>query len=158
MQANVRYFWLAILVMVVDNMTKPFTDDEKITFADAFTGRLELQKIAALELFNASMDDEHGNPKRKALGYIYGWIDAALDHYGHDMSDMEIGVPVLYRVLYNLFPQRAIAYMNVLIDAHKTDPVMRVGIMHGGQQFLDYSRPNHVGGPMGLARFMSEPE
>jgi hypothetical protein len=33
---------------------------------------------------------------------------------------------------------------------------MNAAIMHGGQQFLDYSKPGASGVPMGLARFMIE--
>jgi hypothetical protein len=31
-----------------------------------------------------------------------------------------------------------------------------VGMMHGGQQYIDFSKPGHGGAPMGLARFLLE--
>ena len=33
---------------------------------------------------------------------------------------------------------------------------MMVGVMHGGQQYLDFQKPDAAGVPMGLARFMTE--
>jgi hypothetical protein len=37
-----------------------------------------------------------------------------------------------------------------------SDALMNVGVMLGGQQYLDYQKPGTAGAPMGLARFMIE--
>lgn len=68
----------------------PFDDAAKVQFANAIADMLELQKIVAGD---ASIEDENGRPKRKALGYVYGYVDAALRSRGQDMADMSVGVP-----------------------------------------------------------------
>jgi hypothetical protein len=58
---------------------KKFDDAAKIEFASAIAEMLEMQKFVAGE---ASIEDQNGQPKRKAIGYVYGYIDAALRSIG----------------------------------------------------------------------------
>jgi len=58
-------------------------DATKLKFATAIAGMLERQLLVA---GSASIEDEQGYPKRKALGYVYGYIDAALRVKGQDMA------------------------------------------------------------------------
>jgi len=58
-------------------------DATKLKFATAIAGVLEHQILVA---GSASIEDEQGYPKRKALGYVYGYIDAALRVKGQDMA------------------------------------------------------------------------
>jgi hypothetical protein len=46
--------------------------------------------------------------------------------------------------------------MDFLAKNIRSDDMMMVGVMHGGQQYADYSKPGASGAPMGLARFMIE--
>jgi hypothetical protein len=120
---------------------KPFDDAAKSQFADAIAGMLELQKIAG-EMMDASIEDENGCPKRKALGYVYGYVDAALRSIGQDMADTSVGVPVIFQVIRKLWPNREVEYMDFLVkDIRSNNDLMMVGVMHGGQQYADYSKP-----------------
>jgi len=83
---------------------------------------------------------------------VYGYIDAALRTRGHDMADMSIGVPITFQVIRRLWPERVNDCMDFLAKNLQSDALMCAGMMHTGQQFLDYSKP----GASGLARFMIE--
>jgi hypothetical protein len=132
---------------------EPFDDAAKLQFVNVIADVLKLQKMVAGD---ASIEDENGRPKRKALGYVYGFIDAALRARGQDMSDPSVGVPVTFQVLRKLWPDRAANYMAFLRENIHSDDLMMIGIMHGGQQYVDYRKPGASSGPMGLARFMIE--
>ena len=124
--------------------------------------KLQLQEtitsLLALRLFilpNPQIEGVNGNINKKALGYIYGHIDAFLRTRGYDMADSEMSIPLTFHVLRKLFPDgNATRYMEFLID-NLTDPIVTLGCMAGGQQYLDYRKPNS-GSPMGLARFILE--
>lgn len=131
---------------------RTFDDAQKAQFAQLISPLLEMQRIAA---GNCSIEDSEGNPNRKALGYIYGFIDAALQTVGQDMSDVSIGVPILYQVLNSLFPGRGEDYTKYFID-HMEDEVSTLGVMTGGQQYIKYHKPGSKGIPMGLARFIMQ--
>lgn len=129
-----------------------FDDAAKLQFATTVAEMLQLQLAVA----GHSIEDEHGRLKRKALGYVYGYVDAALRTRGHDMADMSVGVPITFHVIRRLWPNHVNVCMDYLAKNLNADALMRVGIMHGGQQFLDYSKPGASGAPMGLARFLIE--
>jgi hypothetical protein len=84
-------------------------DATKLKFATAIAGVLEHQILVA---GSASIEDEQGYPERKALGYVYGYIDAALRVKGQDIKDMSIGPPIIYQVIRKLWPQRVNEYMD----------------------------------------------
>ncbi len=130
-----------------------FDDAAKAQFATAIAVMLELQMTVAT---GKSIEDDQGRLKRKALGYVYGYIDAALRMKGQDMADMSIGVPITFQVIRRLWPDHVNECMDILGKNLESDALMNAGIMHGGQQFLDYSKPGASGAPMGLARFMIE--
>lgn len=128
-----------------------FDDAAKIQFAKSIAEMLKIQTMVAA---GKSIEDDQGHLKRKALGYVYGYIDAALRVKGHDMADMSIGVPITFHVIRRLWPGNVDECMDFLANNIKTDMLMNAAIMHGGQQFLDYSKPGASGVPMGLARFL----
>jgi hypothetical protein len=135
---------------------QPFDDAEKLRLVEMIAHLLDFQKMVAGD---ASIENESGQPKRKALGYVYGFVDAALRARGQDMSDPSVGMPVTFQVLHRLWPGRAADYMAFLRENFHTDDLMMIGIMHGGQQYVEYvsrRKPGDTGGPMGLARFMIE--
>ena len=109
---------------------KQFDDAAKAQFAMTIAEMLKLQIMVA---GNASFEDENGQPKRKALGYVYGYIDAALRKIGQDMSDMSIGVPITFHVIRKLWPDRANEYMDFLARTLNNDELLMVGMMHGGK-------------------------
>src|SRR5438067_963405 len=74
----------------------------------------------------------------KALGYVYGFIDAGLRAVGQDMADTSIGVPVTYQVLRRVFPNSEQRYLEFIAASIKNDRNMMAGIMLGGQQYIDW--------------------
>jgi hypothetical protein len=128
-------------------------DATKAKLVDAITSLLSLQLVIVP---NPSIEDTHGKINRKAIGYIYGYVDAFLRTRGYDMADTDIGVPVTFHVLRKLFPNHnATNYVEFLMQ-NLNDEMVALGCVAGGQQFLDYSKPNSTGAPMGLARFILE--
>jgi hypothetical protein len=132
---------------------KTFDDAKQLKFVQLISSMLEMQKIAT---GGRSIEDGEGRPKRKAIGYIYGFIDAALQMIGQDMSDPSIGIPILCEVLNRLFPGRVEDYAKFLVSHMGKDELVTLGAMHGGQQYLKYIKPGSEGMPMGLARFIVE--
>ena len=133
--------------------TDRFDDAAKLQFVTTIAEMLRLQMIVTA---GKSIEDEQGRLKRKALGYVYGYIDAALRAKGHDMADTSIGVPITFQVIRKLWPDHVNECMDFLAKNLTTDALLNFGMMHGGQQYLDYSKPGTSGVPMGLARFMIE--
>ncbi len=91
----------------------------------------------------------------KALGYVYGTVDAALRTVGQDMAEMSVGVPALYQVLRRLFPGSEDRYLDFITQSVTSDRDMMSGMMKGGQQYIDW-RNGKINTPMGLARYLLE--
>jgi hypothetical protein len=94
-----------------------------------------------------------GHINRKAIGYIYGFIDCALQFRDQDITDISVGLPILYHVMRNLFPGHEQAYIDFLMY-HMEDEVVVVGMMAGGQEYTEFLQAN--GTVFGLARFIHE--
>jgi hypothetical protein len=133
---------------------KTLDDAAKLGLAEAIAMQLLIQKNTAGR--NAAIEDSNGHPKHRALGYVYGYIDAALRTNGHDMANTSIGAPITYHVLRRLWPDHVNDCMRVLLANLRTDEQMMAAIVHGGQQYLDYRKPGVSGVPMSLARFLIE--
>jgi hypothetical protein len=148
--------------MFLKKKNNTFDDEQKAAFVILISEMLETQ-LSAVDVMvekhmvsgKPSIEDSRGRINRKAIGYIYGFIDCALQCGGQNMSDVSIGIPLTYQVLRHLFPGREDAYMKVIID-HLKDESVDLGMMKGGQQYADYSKPEKEGAPMGLARFVIE--
>jgi hypothetical protein len=69
---------------------------------------------------------------------------------------VSIGVPITFQVIRRLWPERVNECMDYLAKNLQSDALLNAGMMHGGQQYLDYSKPGASGAAMGLARFMIE--
>ena len=132
---------------------RSFDDTQKAKFVRAISDMLEIQKMVVSK---CSIEDGEGCLNRKAIGYVYGFIDAALQSIGHDMSDISIGIPITYQVLDSLFPGRANEYTQFLMDHMGEDPEVTLGAQTGGQQYIEFTKPGTQGAPMGFARFMLE--
>jgi hypothetical protein len=112
---------------------------------------LKLQPVAVGE---KTIESEAGGPKPKAIGYVYGFIDAVLRTKGWDMADLNIGVPIMYHVLRQLWPGRDREFLTFLIE-HMSDPSVLAGCLHGGQQYLDSLKSdNSQKVPMGLGLYI----
>jgi hypothetical protein len=130
---------------------KSLTDEQKTAMAEKIA---ELLKVQLLVVSEKEMDSRAGGPKPRAIGYLYGYVDAVLRTKGWDMADIEIGVPVTFQVIRRLWPGKEREYMDFLV-AHLSDQFVAAGMMHGGQQYLDSLKPENSGNaPMGLARYI----
>ena len=67
------------------------------------------------------------------------------------MADMSIGPPITYQVIRKLWPEHVNEYIGISCQKYRQRCLMNVGVMDGGQQFLDYMKPGASGVPMGLA-------
>jgi hypothetical protein len=133
---------------------KSLDDATKLGLAEAIVVELMPQKKLAGA--QAAIDDRNGHPKLRALGYVYGYIDAALRTDGHDIADTSIGIPITYHVLRRLWPDRVNDCMRALLANLRTDQRMMAAIKHGGHQCLDFRKSGVSEVPMDLARFLIE--
>jgi hypothetical protein len=131
-----------------------FNDEKKAEFIEAIAFMLEVQLAT---VGNAPIESPSGSIKPKAIGYVYGFIDAALRTIGQDMSDNSVGVPVTFQVLRHLFPGCEEKYSRYLADHMGTDKFVTLGALTGGQQYLDFNAKK-LSAPMGLARYLVEEE
>jgi hypothetical protein len=117
----------------------------------------DLLTVQLLILPNPTIEDAGGKVNMKALGYIYGYIDACLQTKGYDMADGHIGVPVTFHVLHKLFPKHSPdRYVRLLMD-NMNDQNVALGMTTGGQQYFDFRKPGREGDvAMGLARLIME--
>ena len=113
---------------------------------------LKVQQIAG----GRAVEAADGSINRRAIGYIYGFINAALRTIGPDMSKIEISVPITYHILERLFPGKGAKYGTFMAEHMGTDRMVTLGAMTGGQQYVDLNRPGRKGIPMGLARYVIE--
>ena len=114
---------------------------------------LKVQRSAAAKRIP---EDADGHINRRAMGYIYGFIDAALSTTGQDMSDVRVSVPITYQVLERVFPGSGEKYVTFLSNNIGRDQAVTLGMTIGGQQYLDFCKSDSKGAPMGLARYLIE--
>lgn len=130
---------------------KRFDDKRRSEFARAVSEMLATQTALAPR---DSLEDAHGRINRKAIGYIYGFVDCALRSVGEDMADISIGIPITHHVIRALFPGREQVYIEFLVK-NLSDEMVVLGMMTGGQQYADFIiKPGAQGVPMGLAKFI----
>lgn len=130
-----------------------FDDAAKDRLADSIGNVLSIQVAAA----GRDTPDLASPRGAKALGYVYGFVDAGLRVIGQDMSDMSVGVPLTYQVLRRVFPGFEQRYLDYIVQSIKSDHNMMAGVMLGGQQYLDWLN-GKLHAPMGLARCLIELE
>jgi len=128
-----------------------FDDIAKGRLADSLGDVLSIQVAAA----GGDLPDLASPRGAKALGYVYGFVDASLRGIGQDMSDMSVGVPLTYHVLRRVFPGDEQRYLDYIAQSIKSDDQMMAGVMLGGQQYLDCLN-GKLRAPMGLARCLIE--
>jgi hypothetical protein len=131
-----------------------FSDEKKTQFVEAIASMLEVQLVP---VGHHSIESSNGGIKPKALGYVYGFIDAALRTIGQDMSDSSVGIPVTFQVLRHVFPGREERCLQCLADHMGTNKAVTLGALTGGQQYLDVNS-GKLSVPMGLARYILEEE
>lgn len=131
-----------------------FDDHDKQQFVNAVSTMLEVQLITVGDL---TVEGSTDNINPKSLGYIYGFIDAALQTIGQDMGDESIGIPISFQILKRVFPGREEMYLEYLIEQMGNDQIVTMAAVVGGQQFMDFCNEK-LAVPMGLARYILEQE
>ncbi len=112
-----------------------FDDKSNEQFADAIANILRLQMIPTA---GSSVESANGIVNGKAMGYIYGFIDAALRNAGQDMSDASVGIPITFQILRRVFPGKEEQYLAYLLDHVPMDKAVMLGVMCGGRECLDW--------------------
>jgi len=130
---------------------KRFSDEDKAKFVDAIADMLRIQLIP---VGDRSVETDAGLNK-KAVGYVYGFIDAALRSSGQDMGDESLGVPIAWQVFRKVFPGKEDRCVEFLVENLAQDEIAMRGAMHGGQQYMDFNN-GKLRTPMGLARCIIE--
>lgn len=141
-----------------DKASSERNEDPRTIVAKALADLLGVQMaLAPVGEFEVSrIEVKRGHINRKAIGYIYGFIDGALQCRGEDIANGDLGPPILYSVLQTLFPGHERAYMAFLME-HEDDELVMIGKMAGGQQFFEFHKQQERGGtfaPMGFSRFI----
>ncbi len=113
--------------------TSTLDDERKNRITQALAKMLTIQMYLAPvgDIEVTPIEVRRGRINGKALGYIYGFVDSALRCIGEDISNVSVGVPILYQVLRSLFPGHEQAYTEFLID-HMDDEIVVLGMMTGG--------------------------
>ncbi|MGP8260484.1 MAG: hypothetical protein ACLQM6_11105 [Acidobacteriaceae bacterium] len=140
------------------NETKAtLTDDQKSELGERLSIMLAVQMVVPANPVRVTkIEITKGHINRKAIGYIYGFIDCALQCRGEEITNLSVGLPILYHVLRSLFPGHEQAYVDFLM-AHMNDEIVVLGMMEGGQQYNEFiHRSDAKGMPMGLSRFIFE--
>lgn len=75
---------------------------------------------------------------RKAIGYVYGVVDATLQMIQEDIRDPAVGPPMLLAVFELLFPERSSYYTTFLLDNIASDERMIAGALTGGKEYYDF--------------------
>ena len=91
-----------------------------------------------------SIEDSSGNYNKRALGYIYGFIDAALQSRGLTI-DHEYGIAALVGIYNQLWPGKGSDYCKYVID-NIPEAELVGGIAYGGQEFCDWQNDNRPPG------------
>ncbi len=130
---------------------KKFDDDAMDKLAGSIAEVLNVQ----IAIAGGCTFDLATSQGAKALGYVYGVVDAALRAVGQDMAEMSIGVPVTYQVLHRIFPGHEDRYLEFISQSIQNNRDMMTGIMKGGQQYIDWLN-GKLNAPMGLARYLIE--
>lgn len=99
------------------------------------------------------VEAEKGKFNRKALGYIYGFIDCALQYRQQDITNIDVGLPILYHVFRKLFPGHEQTYIDFLMT-HMEDEVTVLGMLAGGQEYSEFLKEGKP--PLGLSTFILE--
>lgn len=126
---------------------------EKTELADRLALLLSIQMFGSTtgEGVVTKIEKVAGRINRKAIGYIYGFIDCALQCRGEDITDLEVGLPILYHSMRKLFPGHEERYISFLMS-HMEDEVTVLGMMVGGQEYQDFLRKGLA--PLGLSRLI----
>jgi hypothetical protein len=132
--------------------SKKLSDEDKLAFAQLAAEPLRTQMML---LDDRSVVSPEGTLNARAIGYVYGWTDAFLRVRGWDMADTTIGIAVLFHTLRLLWPGKENELIHYVVE-HIRDSVLQAGMIHGGQQYLDW-RNRKLLTPTGFAQCLLAP-
>ena len=114
--------------------------------------QMSLAPVGPFEV--TKIEVKKGRVNRKAIGYLYGFVDSAIQCGGENIADVHVGAPIMYHVLRALFPGHEREYMEFLM-LNENDKLVMLGKLEGGQQYIDFlPKPGVKRAPMGFARFI----
>jgi len=108
--------------------------------AGVVVGLLKVQR-AFINKDKFILTDKAGTVNGKALGYIFGMLDALLQHANLNIRDVE-GEAALHSVIARMFPAEA-GNVGTYVDYLKniqSKPQITDGVMLGGRQATDWLR------------------
>jgi len=108
--------------------------------ADIAVGLLSVQR-SFIKKDKFVITDKVGNVNGKALGYVFGMLDALLQHVNLDVRAME-GEAALHSVIARMFPTETVnvgTYFGRLKNI-ETELEITNGIMLGRKQAIDWLR------------------
>lgn len=94
-----------------------------------------------------------GDINQKAIGYVYGFIDSALQCRDEDITNIDVGLPILYHVIRKLFPGNEQGYIDFLMS-HMEDELTVLEMMAGGQEYREFLIEKRS--PFGLFKLILE--
>jgi hypothetical protein len=131
---------------------KAMDDDTIELFIESISQMLIIQLTVVT---NRSLKNKYGSLSREALGYVFGFIDGAMQVHGHGSCEDHLRALILIRVINIVFPNDSKECMRFLDGEPDSDREFVFGAMTGGQQYIEFSKPERNGDvPMGLARFL----
>ena len=121
-------------------MSELSTEQRFRKVADITFGLLNVQR-SFIDKNKFVITDKVGNVNGKALGYIFGMLDALLQQVNLDIRDIE-GEAVLHSVIARMFPAE-IGNVGTYVGRLKnmqSEPEIMNGVMLGGKQARDWVR------------------
>lgn len=131
------------------------TKSEMSELADRLALILSINLVFPLDgpIEVSKIERRKGDINRKAIGYVYGFVDSALQCREEDITNLDVGLPILYHVIRKLFPGNEQAYVDFLMS-HMEDEVTVLGMMAGGQEYREFLVEKRS--PFGLSRLILE--
>ena len=124
------------------------TPSQKSETANGLALLISIQLIFPVDCEITQIEVKKGEINRKAIGYIYGFIDCALQHRQENITNIDVGLPILYHVFRKVFPGHEQTYIDFLM-AQMEDEVTVLGMLAGGQEYSEFLREGKP--PFGLS-------
>lgn len=94
-----------------------------------------------------------GRINARALGYVYGFVAAAVTRAGASWSDVSVAIPILHFVLKEVFPGAEAACLQ-FISEHPSDSALDKGMHLGEKEYTALWKKNRPA--TGFAKILSE--
>jgi hypothetical protein len=137
-------------------------ESNKDLIAKTITNVVDLLEIQRAMSGRHSIDDGTGRINRKALGYLFGFIDGALKvQTGLELSDEALGRPILAEIISRVFPGEEDRCIEFIMEYLGIDAILTEAALAGDREYINHvnalirgERPK--GSPMGFALALVE--